>query len=82
MSRSTRNTPAGGMTTSVTEKQDKRKANRKFRKAEKQALLQGKEPPTNKNEISNVWEFAKDGKGWWGDCLKEWPDYFKKLMRK
>lgn len=82
MSRSYRKNPAGGMTKSTSEKQDKRKANRKFRKAERQALLNGKEPPVHQSETSNVWEFAKDGKQWWGDLLKKWPEYFSKLMRK
>lgn len=61
MSRSTRHTPCGGITTAESEKWDKRKANRRFRRQTKEAVAADSEPPVVR-ETSNVWCFAKDGK--------------------
>lgn len=70
MSRSRKKTPifgyAGG-----SEKQDKRLANRMFRRKEKVkiAIEQYDDLPTNMDEVMNVWSMSKDGKGYWEDAL-------------
>lgn len=62
MSRSSKKTPKIGITTAETEKENKRQANRKFRRVIKTKLKKGEvELPLTK-EISNVWLFDKDGK--------------------
>ncbi len=61
MSRSKKKTPIQGITTASTEKNDKRAANRKHRRITKIQVNKG-EGISDKNEISNVWSFAKDGK--------------------
>jgi hypothetical protein len=67
MSRSRRKTPIGGHA-SESEKQDKRKANRKFRRREKNMIKKGNYDnlPVNMNEIINVWDMGKDGKAYFG----------------
>lgn len=64
MSRSHRKTPICGHTTAETEKQDKRIANRSFRRTVRQQL--GSRHPdaviSNIRAVSNVWSFDKDGK--------------------
>lgn len=74
MSRSFKKTPISGNCVCRSEKQDKRIANRRLRRAEKQAIKIGKDLPLV-DEISNVWDFGKDGKHY----MKE-PD--EKDMRK
>jgi len=75
MSRSKKKTPKFGNTTSETEKDDKRKANRKFRHITKIQVRKGDENFAAINDISNVWLFAKDGKTY----IKNPP---KKYLRK
>lgn len=67
MTRSTRHTPIFGITTSPSEKDDKRRAHRVERcrvrttiTADPEAELDGLEHPR-----SGGWAFAKDGKRWW-----------------
>lgn len=63
MSRSKRKTRiigAGGK--SASEKKDKTLANKRLRRAVKIRLKKGDEVLPNKKEISNVYDFAKDGK--------------------
>lgn len=63
MSRSRRKTPVRGITTSDTEKQDKRSANRRLRRKVRVALAvepEGVLPALR--EVSCVWAFDKDGK--------------------
>lgn len=62
MSRSYRKTPICGITTAESEKQDKRLANRLFRRNARQLLKLGKEPPFTIRVVSNVYSFEKDGK--------------------
>jgi hypothetical protein len=63
MSRSKKKTPKAGITTAETEKENKRGANRKFRRISKIVLKKNKDEPTKKiREVSNVWAFDKDGK--------------------
>lgn len=54
------------------EKKDKRIANRKFRKLSKSKIKLGKEDlPTHLKDVSNVWNFSKDGKLYWDDATKK-----------
>jgi hypothetical protein len=64
MSRSRRKTPIRGVTTSDSEKFDKRVANRAERRAVKTAVVStsGFDVLPAKRERSNVWAMAKDGK--------------------
>ena len=77
MSRSRKKTSIGGITTSESEKQDKRIYNRRFRHVCKQSLHidYEKELPDLK-EYSNPWCMGKDGKKWF-DAMK-----YPKRMRK
>ena len=78
MSRSYRKTPITGTTTAKSEKKDKRIANRRYRRKCDQALRNEEEMPVL-NEVSNVWEFAKDGKSYYYDKTDK---YYKQIMRK
>jgi hypothetical protein len=63
MSRSRKKTPVCGYTTSETEKQDKRLANRRLRRKVRAVLpadAEGVLPALR--EVSCVWAFDKDGK--------------------
>lgn len=62
MSRSLKKTPKTGITTAETEKENKRKANRKLRRVTKIQVKKGDSGLTSLKEISNVWSFDKDGK--------------------
>jgi len=79
MSRSRRKTPITGWTTSKSEKKDKQIANRRFRRREKQAIYHGEEPPEDPNEVSNPWDFAKDGKQYIDEeTRKKFPSWLRK----
>ena len=65
MSRSYRKNPAGGITTCRSEKDDKRIANRRFRKAVKRAVHAKRVIPIMR-EVANVYFMGKDGKKWHG----------------
>ncbi len=63
MSRSKRKTKITGITTATSEKEDKRCANRKFRRIVRQKLTSGNILVLPKlRELSDVWIFEKDGK--------------------
>ncbi len=62
MSRSRRKTPITGVTTAVTEKENKRDANRKLRRLNKIKIHKKDYDLFRLREISNVWAFDKDGK--------------------
>ena len=62
MSRSRRKNKIRGITTAPSEKQSKLKANRKLRRLTKETLKKGKEVLPLLREISNQWNFEKDGK--------------------
>lgn len=62
MSRSYKKTPIYGITNAESEKQDKRIANRRFRRNARQLVKIGKEPPFNIRVVSNAYSFDKDGK--------------------
>ncbi len=62
MSRSVKKTPKKAITTAKTEKENKRQANRKFRRVTKTQIKKGEAKLSLIKEISNVWAFDKDGK--------------------
>jgi len=64
MARSFRHTPIFGLTTSQSEKQDKRLANRRLRRAVRVQIALGCEVLSLLREVSNVWCFDKDGRAY------------------
>ena len=83
MSRSRRKTPITGWCNG-SDKDDKRRANRRLRKRinerlRKERVLSSDKPFPEQKETSNVWEFNKDGKMWFGG---DDDPYFLKLWRK
>ncbi|MDN5214420.1 hypothetical protein QQ020_20235 [Fulvivirgaceae bacterium BMA12] len=62
MSRSRKKTSKRGITSADSEKQDKRDANRKYRRIVKQQVNRGEEELPEVREVSDVWGFSKDGK--------------------
>lgn len=78
MARSRRKRPICGITTSDTEKEDKRIANRKLRRKVKQRLATEAEPETlpHVREVSDPWAMDKDGKQPFN------PEKYPELMRK
>lgn len=62
MSRSRKKIPITGITSAKTEKNNKRKANRKFRRVTKIQIRKGDSQLVTIKEVSNVWSFDKDGK--------------------
>jgi hypothetical protein len=62
MARSRKRVPITGITNAKTEKNNKRKANRKFRRLTKVQIKKGGVQITSIKEVSNVWSFDKDGK--------------------
>ncbi len=83
MSRSRRRRPIIATTNCDSEKDDKRKAHRRFRAREREALHHGTHLPLRMEEVSDGFWFGKDGKGWW----KPRPDderyeNWRKEMRK
>jgi hypothetical protein len=62
MSRSKRHIPKRGITTSETEKENKRKANRNLRRKVKVQIKKGESKLSVLREVSSVWSFDKDGK--------------------
>jgi hypothetical protein len=59
MSRSRKKTPITGITTATSEKDDKRKANRIFRRVTKVQIKKEDTPFVDIKEVSNVWSFDK-----------------------
>lgn len=71
MSRSYRKTKIFGITTCASEKQDKQLANRAFRRIAKAAVKADSDPPVSRNEVSDTWDFGKDGKQYWAKATKK-----------
>ena len=71
MSRSRRKTPKIGVTTAETEKDNKRQANRRYRRVTKLQLKKEEEELAQRRELSNVWAFDKDGKQFLKNPAKE-----------
>ena len=59
MSRSRKKTPKTGITTAESEKDNKRKANRIFRRVTKVQLKNGDSQFVNIKEVSNVWSLSE-----------------------
>jgi len=76
MSRSYRNNSIIGWSTADSEKLDKRKANRRFRKKSKYKDIR------LMREVSEEYSFAKDGKQYFGRLEESDPNLYEKLMRK
>ena len=74
MSRSHRHSPITGNACAESEAEDKRIANRRFRRRFKRATDEW----PNMRIISDIWAHAKDGKNWRGSDIAEMPG----LMRK
>lgn len=70
MSRSLRKTRIFGITTAETEKQDKRRWNRTFRKVSKKLIRLEIEAPSKVRAVVNVWDGAKDGKRYYRAATK------------
>lgn len=89
MSRSRRRSPIAAITSSESEKDDKRAWHSNLRSKEKQRLksltiaTMDAFIPLLENNVSDPYWFDKDGKHWFGDYLKrdDKPQY-KKRMRK
>lgn len=62
MSRSRKKSKIQGVTTAASEKENKQKANRKLRRLTKEKLNKGAAELPEKRELSDVWNFDKDGK--------------------
>lgn len=79
MARSRRRTPIISITTSASEKQDKRHANRNCRSALRRTLKHDADPDAAMlpilRDVSDPWDMAKDGRSWFGQ-------HFPELMRK
>ena len=65
MSRSRRKNKIRGNTTAASEKRAKQKANRKIRRLSKESLKRGREVLPLRNEVSDKWNFGKDGKSYY-----------------
>ena len=80
MGKSKKKHPFSGISTSETEKKDKQIANKRLRLRAKQKLKHMEDPDAEvfpeKEEVSNVYNFNKDGK-----CRFD-PELPPKLMRK
>lgn len=79
MSRSYKHITISAITTAQSEKKDKQLANRRFRRISKHRVRIDAEPLIDLNEISDPWDFQKDGKRYF------FPDearLFPKLFRK
>lgn len=64
MARSRKKTPIRGLTSADSEKEDKRRANRKLRRSVRETLSQDSslERAAEMREVSNVWSMGKEGK--------------------
>ena len=62
MSRSRKRTPVSPNACASSEKDDKARANRRFRRITRERVRAAAEPPSDIREVSSVWLFAKDGR--------------------
>ena len=72
MSRSFRKTPVFGYTKAESEKFDKQKANRRFRRKTKMEVQQNKELFTLHRRQTTAWDMRKDGKRYYKNYKMEW----------
>ena len=79
MSRSYKHTTISGITTATSEKRDKQLANRRFRRISRHRVKIDPEPLIDLNEISDIWDFQKDGKRYFfPNEVKLFPKLFRK----
>ena len=79
MSRSFKHTTISGITTATSEKRDKQLANRRFRRISRHRVKIEREPLIDLDEISDIWDFQKDGKRYFfSDEAKKFPKLFRK----
>lgn len=71
MARSLRKTKIFGFTYTETEKQDKRRWNRRFRKISKKLIRLDKDAPIKIQGITNRYDGAKDGRRYWSNAPKK-----------
>ena len=78
MSRSRQKISRTGMTTARSEKKDKQRSSRAYRRQVNAQLQGGRwfDWFPKRNEVRDCWTFAKDGKQWFDE------DAFPQLMRK
>lgn len=81
MSRSYRHTPIFGITLAKSEKKDKRIANRCLRRTAKIALNRDDEIIPTIRDVSDVYNFDKDGK-LWGGSWEDGKEWKRKAQRK
>lgn len=62
MSRSVKKVPVSPNTCASSEKDDKARANRRFRRVTRERVRTGSEAPHEIREVSSAWLFAKDGR--------------------
>ena len=62
MSKSTQKTTIYAVIPVASDKKNKRRWNRIFRRKTKCSILKDAEPPTRLREVSEIWNGAKDGK--------------------
>jgi hypothetical protein len=82
MTRSRRKTPITGITTCRSEKSDKQIANRRMRHKARLAIHHGLDHMPLLREVSNIWNFGKDGKTWRGNSRYWGESWFMKMFRK
>lgn len=79
MGKSRKKNPAGGISCCDSEKEDKQKANRKLRRAVKQAIQKDSEVIPVLEEVSDPWVMGKDGKTWYSsEVVEENPNLIRK----
>lgn len=71
MSRSKRKTPILPNCNISSEKSEKQKANRRLRRIAKEKLAVAGEDLPQKKEISDIWNWGKDGKSYRADLTKK-----------
>ena len=71
MSRSVKKTPIFGHTTAASEKQDKQRWNRAFRRVCKILVQKQEETPIKISAITEIWSGNKDGKTYWRGANKK-----------
>jgi len=62
MSRSVKKVPVSPNTCASSEKDDKARSNRRFRRIARDRIRKGSEAPHDVREVSSAWLFAKDGR--------------------
>ena len=74
MSRSCRRSPVTGFACASSEVFEKRVAARKFRRRTKRAVSRDPDAaPRRMDEVSDPWNWGKDGRVWWGSFDRPWP---------